>query len=174
MAEHKGDLDVDGILIARDVRIKRGKHGDILYKHRGEWKKLHIGAAGEVLTVDADGFPSWAPAGGGGAPLAQGTYVGTGVALTQQIALPAIADPKHAIVIGQGGVDGMELFRCEKTKTMQALGGGTYTHDLDVSPALPGPAIGNVVDTLTLIANRLDVTLTANVVGYVYHYSVWG
>ena len=61
MSVKKGDQEIDGVLIARDIRFKQGKHGDILYKHRGEWKKLHIGTLGEVLTVDADGFPSWAP-----------------------------------------------------------------------------------------------------------------
>jgi hypothetical protein len=61
MGEHKGDQEVDGVLYARDIQFKLGKHGDILYKHRGEWKKLHIGNLGDVLTVDVDGFPSWAP-----------------------------------------------------------------------------------------------------------------
>jgi hypothetical protein len=63
MTDHKGDLRVDGVLYARDVQFKLGKHGDLLYKHRGKWKKLHIGTPGQVLTVDADLFPSWGPMG---------------------------------------------------------------------------------------------------------------
>jgi hypothetical protein len=59
----KGSLIVDGVVVARDVLIKRGSHGDILYKHRQKWKKLHIGTVGQVLVVDANGFPSWGPMG---------------------------------------------------------------------------------------------------------------
>lgn len=127
MAEHKGDIDVDGIVVARDIRIKRGKHGDLLYRARQLWKKLHIGTPGQVLTVDANNFPSWqtptVPV-----QMVTGTYVGDGQA-SQHIA--AAFKIKHLQVYALWGAPGQtELFH---NKNDQMLNWGqTYL------VALPG------------------------------------
>jgi len=166
------DLELQGVLYAFDIQFIRGRRGDILYKGIHKWKKRGIGNLGQVLTVDVNGEPVWA-APGGGCILAQGTYVGTGVGVQQQINLPTIADPKHAIVLGIGVENGMAMHRLEKEKTMHASV-PPWTCAMSVFPATPGPVVGNITDDMQFILNAIRVTGVGNVLGYVYHYTVWG
>ena len=170
MSVKKGDQEIDGVLTARDIQFYLGKHGDMLYKHRQKWKKLHIGTVGQVLKVSASGFPVWGPGGGGGCQIATGSFQATGPSETKDIAVPFV--PKHIWmwVPDDGGGEYAVVHFLETNDAMPA--GSAMVENAPKTEHAPVALLGQS-DPITITANGFTVTGEGNVGGTVY-WTAWG
>jgi len=161
----KGDLELDSDLDAYDVHRIKGPRGAVWYRGAGKWRNLPPGTNGLVLTTHGpNADPTWGPIGAAGVQMATGSYVGTGVALTQDIVVGFTADfiQVSAAESISSGIVG------HRTPLMSTPFPFSISISDQTGPGLPG--IQPTVELLQPVASQFRVTSFLNVVSKNYYW----
>jgi hypothetical protein len=160
----KGDLEPDSDIDVYDVHRRKGPRGAVWYRGAGKWRNLPPGTNGRVLTTHGpNADPTWEPIGVAGVQMATGTYVGTGIALNQDIALaftPDLIQVSEAESVSSGIVG---------HRIPQMITGGNQ-FCVSISD-LTGPGLPGIQPTTELtqpVASQFRVTSFLNVVSKNY------